>query len=183
MRALSAAAAERVRASHPNVPLIVGSPLSPPAGCARAHGVGRRQSPATIAQHVAGDRTTSPPCSWRPRRSSSSPLTSTSVSASSAFSSPPLSTTPGELQQLPEADHVAADRDVAHRQSSSGRGGISRRRRSLRGFDPRGVETAAADDTRRRRPGSRGFGGRRRGSRSFRRPRRPTSSSRSPTSA
>ena len=46
-------------------------------------------------------RTSSPACSCRPRRLSSSPLTRTSVEASSSFASPPVPTTPASLSSSP----------------------------------------------------------------------------------
>src|SRR3954454_982566 len=78
-----------------------------PASC-RAGGVGlketRPRSPDTqpvTTRCSSPMRTSSPTRSWRPRRLSGSPLTSTSVLASRCLASPPVATTPASLSSSP----------------------------------------------------------------------------------
>ena len=76
--------------------------------------------------------TTSPGCSWRPRRASGSPLTSTRLPREERLQVAAGVHDPGELEQLAEPDRVGPDRDLARHVSRAGRvgGAGSCRRRS-----------------------------------------------------
>ena len=94
-------AAAHVQVPQPERDRAAGRDAAHPPG--RAEGAQYR---ATIRSCSSPARTSSPGWSWRPRRSSGSPLTSTACSARNAFASPLESITPGELEQLAEPDHV-----------------------------------------------------------------------------